>query len=108
MTRGFDRLPRRLRTCRRGRTRNGRGHASCIVLGRGEDENKVHERLSVAAGVPGFIGFAVGRTAFWDPLVNWRAGKITREAAAGEIARRYRNFAATFEAARAARKAPAS
>jgi myo-inositol catabolism protein IolC len=48
------------------------------------------------------------RTVFWDPLVNWRAGKITREAAAGEIARRYRNFAATFEAARAASKAPAS
>ena len=107
MTRGFDRLPRRLRTCR-GRTRNGRGHTRCIVLGRGEDENKVHERLSVAAGVPGLIGFAVGRTVFWDPLVNWRAGKITREAAADEIARRYRNFAATFEAARAARKAPAS
>jgi hypothetical protein len=102
MTRGFDRLPRRLRTCRRGRTRNGRGHASCIVHGRGE------ERLTVVAGVPGFIGLAAGRTVFWDPLVNWRAGKITREAAAGEIAGRYRNFAATFEAARAARKAPAS
>jgi myo-inositol catabolism protein IolC len=48
------------------------------------------------------------RTVFWDPLVNWRAGKITREAAAGEFARRYRNFAATFEAARASGKAPAS
>ena len=46
--------------------------------------------------------------AFWDPLVNWRAGKITREAAAGEIARRYRNFAAIFETARAVGKAPAS
>ena len=50
--------------------RNGRSHVSCIVLGRGEDKNKVHEWLSVAAGVPGFIGFAVGRTVFWDPLVN--------------------------------------
>ena len=88
--------------------RNGRSHVSCIVLGRGEDENKVHEWLTVAAGVPGFVGFAVGRTVFWDPLVTWRAGKITREAAVGEIARRYRNFAATFEEARAAGKAPAS
>ncbi len=82
--------------------RDGRGHVSCIVLGRGEDEQKVHEWLTVAAGVSGFIGFAVGRTVFWEPLVNWRAGKIGREAAAGEIARRYRTFAATFEKGRAA------
>ena len=82
--------------------RNGRGHVSCIVLGRGEDE---HEWLTVAAGVLGFIGFAVGRTVFWDPLVNWRAGKISREAAAGEIARRYATFAGTFEKARAAGRA---
>ncbi len=81
--------------------RNGRGHVSCIVLGRGEDEEKVHEWLTVAAGVPGFIGFAVGRTVFWDPLINWRAGKISREAASGEIANRYATFAATFEKARA-------
>ena len=64
------------------RGRNGRDKVGCIVLGRGEDEKKVREWLTVAAGVPGFIGFAVGRTVFWDPLVNWRAGKITREAAA--------------------------
>ncbi len=85
--------------------RNGRGHVSCIVLGRGENVNKVHEWLTVAAGVPGFTGFAVGRTVFWDPLVNWRAGKISRAAAAGEIANRYATFAATFEKARAAGRA---
>ncbi len=81
--------------------RDGRGHVGCIVLGRGENEQRVHEWLTVAAGVPGFIGFAVGRTVFWEPLVNWRAGKIGRDAAAGEIARRYSAFAATFEKARA-------
>lgn len=48
---------------------------SCIVLGRGEDNRKVHEWLEVAAGVPGFVGFAVGRTDFWEPLVAWRAGR---------------------------------
>ncbi|MGO9483989.1 MAG: 2-deoxy-5-keto-D-gluconate 6-phosphate aldolase domain-containing protein [Rhodomicrobium sp.] len=85
--------------------RNGRGHVSCIVLGRGEDEKKVHEWLTVAGGVPGFIGFAVGRTVFWDPLVNLRAGKISREAAVGEIANRYATFAGTFEKARTAGKA---
>ena len=47
--------------------------------------------------MPGFIGFAVGRTIFWDPLVAWRAKKITREAAVAEIARRYREFVDIFE-----------
>lgn len=50
----------------------------CIVLGRGEDDRKVREWLGIAGGVPGFIGFAVGRTDFWDPLVAWRAKKATR------------------------------
>src|SRR5262245_59170439 len=31
-----------------------------------------------AAGVPGFIGFAVGRTRFWEPLIAWREQKISR------------------------------
>ena len=47
----------------------------------------------------GFIGFAVGRTDFWDPLVDCRARKITREAAVTEIARRYAGFADIFEKA---------
>ncbi|MGA7328363.1 MAG: DUF2090 domain-containing protein [Rhodomicrobium sp.] len=88
--------------------RDGRGHVSCIVLGRGEDEKKVHEWLAVAAGVPGFVGFAVGRTVWWEPLINWRAGKISRDAAANEIARRFGAFAATFEKASATGKAHAS
>jgi 5-dehydro-2-deoxygluconokinase len=81
--------------------RGGRSKVGCIVLGRGEDDKKVREWLAVAARVPGFIGFAVGRTTFWDPLVDWRAKKIPREAAAGEIARRYREWVDIFEKARA-------
>ena len=79
----------------------GRNKVGCIVLGRGEDDKKVREWLTVAATVPGFIGFAVGRTDFWEPLVVWRAKKTTREAAVNEIARRYREFVDIFEKARA-------
>jgi myo-inositol catabolism protein IolC len=79
----------------------GRDKVGCIVLGRGEDDKKVHEWLTVAASVPGFIGFAVGRTDFWEPLVGWRAKKTTREAAVSEVARRYREFVDIFEEARA-------
>lgn len=79
----------------------GREKVGCIVLGRGEDDAKVREWLTVAAGVPGFIGFAVGRTDFWEPLVGWRSKKATREAAVSEIAQRYREFVDIFEKARA-------
>jgi myo-inositol catabolism protein IolC len=81
--------------------RKGRDKVGCIILGRGEDDKKVYEWLTTAAKVPGFIGFAVGRTVFWDPLIDWRAKKITREGAVAEIARRYRQLVDTFENARA-------
>jgi 5-dehydro-2-deoxygluconokinase len=80
--------------------RGGRSKVGCIILGRGEDDRKVREWLSTAAHVPGFIGFAVGRTTFWDPCVDCRAGKISREAAVAEIARRYREWTDIFEQAR--------
>ena len=76
---------------------DGRSRVGCIILGRGEDDRSVRKWLATAAGVPGFIGFAVGRTVFWDPLVDWRAKKATREATVGEIARRYREFVGIFE-----------
>jgi 5-dehydro-2-deoxygluconokinase len=75
----------------------GRDHVGCIVLGRGADDGKVREWLGVAAKVPGFVGFAVGRTVFWNPLVAWRDKKATREEAANQIAARYREFVDLFE-----------
>lgn len=75
----------------------GRDHVGCIVLGRGEDERKVREWISTAATVPGFVGFAVGRTVFWDALVDWLAGKATRKQAVERIAGRYREFVDLFE-----------
>jgi myo-inositol catabolism protein IolC len=61
--------------------RGGRSRVGCIILGRGEDDRKVREWLTTAAAVPGFIGFAVGRTSFWDPLVDWRSKKPSRSEA---------------------------
>jgi len=83
--------------------RDGRGKVGCIILGRGENDAKVREWLSTAAAVDGFIGFAVGRTDFWDPLVGWRDGKDTREQAVEQIAARYREFTELFESAKAAK-----
>jgi myo-inositol catabolism protein IolC len=76
----------------------GRSSVGCIVLGRGEDAHKVREWLTVASGVPGFIGFAVGRTAFWEPIVEWRAKRVSRDMAVDEIAHRYKELVDIFEA----------
>jgi 5-dehydro-2-deoxygluconokinase len=77
--------------------RAGRDRVGCIVLGRGEDEPKVRQWLTTAAAVPGFTGFAVGRTVFWDPLANYHANKITRDVAVGQIAASYREWVDLFE-----------
>jgi len=80
--------------------RRGRDNVGCIILGRGENDQKVREWLTTAAAVPGFIGFAVGRTSFWNPLINMRAKQITRQDAVAQIASRYREFVSIFENAR--------
>ena len=80
--------------------RDGRDNVGCIILGRGEDEEHVRKWLGTAARVDGFIGFAVGRTDFWDPLVSWRSGKIDRPVAVKQIADHYREFVDIFEGAK--------
>jgi myo-inositol catabolism protein IolC len=81
----------------------GRDQVGCIILGRGEDERKVRDWLVIAAAVPGFIGFAVGRTDFWDPLAAWRAKRATREQSVAEIAGHYREFVTLFDHSSVAR-----
>ena len=68
----------------------GRVHVGCVVLGAGADEATVAHWLQVAAGVDGFIGFAIGRTIFWEPLSQWIAGTIDDDTAAQAIAENYR------------------
>lgn len=81
--------------------REGRSEVSCIVLGSGADSTKVRRWLETAASVPGFVGFAVGRTTFWDPIADFVAKRATREEAASRIAHRFREWAAIFERAHA-------
>jgi myo-inositol catabolism protein IolC len=76
---------------------DGREQVGCIILGRGSNEQKVVEWLRTAAGVPGFIGFAVGRTSFWEPLVEWRDGKLQRQETVEKIAHRYLEWVRVFE-----------
>ncbi len=79
--------------------RGGRDKVGCIVLGRGENEAKVVQWLRVARRVPGYIGFAVGRTTFWDALVGVKEGKHDRKKAASIVADNYRRWIGIFEEA---------
>ena len=80
-----------------GTRRDGRKDVSCIVLGRGADADAVRAWLGTAASVDGFIGFAVGRTTFWDAVAGWRDRSLSREQAAAQIAERYRGWVGIFE-----------
>jgi tagatose-1,6-bisphosphate aldolase len=93
---GLDRREDCERTVQAAR-RGGRTTVSCIVLGRGSDELAVVRWLTIAAGVTGFIGFAVGRTTWLDTVTKWRARAISRESAVIQIAKRFRERAAIFE-----------
>jgi len=72
--------------------RGGR-QAGIITLGRGESKEHVQKWLAVGAKIPGIIGFAVGRTIFWQPLVEFRSGQIKKEEATSKIAQNYIEFA---------------
>lgn len=93
---GLDRREDCERTVEAAR-RGGRKTVSCIVLGRGSDEQAVVRWLTVAAGVDGFVGFAVGRTTWLDAVMAWRAHTISRDIAVARIAKRFCEWAAIFE-----------
>jgi myo-inositol catabolism protein IolC len=67
----------------------GREGVACIVLGRGASATRVEEWLRAGAGVPGYRGFAIGRTIWWDALVGFRDRKLARADAATLIATNY-------------------
>ncbi len=75
--------------------KNGR-KAGVITLGRGESKEHVQKWLTVGAKIPGIIGFAVGRTIFWQPLSDHRTGKISRSEAVENIASNYIEFASLW------------
>ena len=74
--------------CRDG----GRDGVVCVVLGRGADNDKVDHWLRQGAPVDGYVGFAIGRSIWGDPLKDWIDGNSSREDAAVQIADNYLRF----------------
>ena len=77
----------------------GRDGVVCVVLGRGADDAKVDHWLRQAAPVSGFVGFAIGRSIWWDPLKAYVDGKIERSAGARKVAENYLRFVKVYEGA---------
>jgi myo-inositol catabolism protein IolC len=78
----------------------GRDGVVCVVLGRGANDAKVDRWLQAAAPVDGFVGFAIGRSIWWEPLKAYVEGKIDRAAGARKIAENYLRFVAVYERAK--------
>jgi myo-inositol catabolism protein IolC len=71
---------------------DGRDGVACVVLGRGADDAAVDHWLRMGSGLPGYVGFAIGRSIWWDPLKAFVDGNLGREEAAKQIAANYRRF----------------
>jgi myo-inositol catabolism protein IolC len=80
-------------------TRKGQGreNVKSVLLGRGASDAKVDHWLQQAAPVEGFIGFAIGRSIWWDALKGFLDGKLERRAAAEQVADNYLRFIKVYD-----------
>ena len=84
-------------------TREGEGREGvvCVLLGRGASDDKVDHWLRQAAPVEGFVGFAIGRSIWWDALKGVLDESLSREDAAAKIADNYLRFVQVYDDAEA-------
>lgn len=86
---GLDTRADCMRVVDQARAGSGREEVACIVLGRGAKLERVLDWLTIAAEVPGFDGFAIGRTVWLSALQGFVNRTLSRDAAMHEIADRY-------------------
>jgi 5-dehydro-2-deoxygluconokinase len=80
----------------------GRDGVVCVLLGRGANDEKVDNWLTQAAPVEGFVGFAIGRSIWGDPLKEFLDGSLDRDAAAERIGQNYLRFVEVYRDAESA------
>jgi len=76
--------------------RDGRGDVGCVVLGRGASLARVADWLRAGAGVPGYVGFAVGRSIWTHALTEHLDGRMERDVAVDEIGANYAGLVETW------------
>lgn len=75
---------------------NGRENVSLVILGRGESEEKVDEWLRVGSKIDGVIGFAVGRTIFWEVIEKFHKGEIGKASVIDVISKKFQALYKVF------------
>jgi 5-dehydro-2-deoxygluconokinase len=75
----------------------GRDGVVCVLLGRGASDEKVDHWLTQAAPVDGFVGFAIGRSIWGDPLKGFLDGSLPRDDAARQIGENYLRFVSVYQ-----------
>jgi len=78
----------------------GRTDVKSVVLGRGADDDKVDHWLRTGAPVPGYAGFAIGRSIWWAGVEGWKDGSMERDAAIESIATNFTRFIDVYQQAR--------
>jgi myo-inositol catabolism protein IolC len=78
---------------------DGRDEVDCVLLGRGASRDAVERWLVTAAEVDGFVGFAIGRSIWGEPLSGFLDQSLARDEAAARIAGSYLHFLSTYEEA---------
>jgi myo-inositol catabolism protein IolC len=76
--------------------------SSCIVLGRNAPRHQVDHWLDVAAPLQRYVGFAIGRSIWDEPIADYVAGRADRDATEASIAERYGHFVQRYLQADAA------
>jgi myo-inositol catabolism protein IolC len=74
-----------------------RENVTSVLLGRGASDEKVDHWLQQAAPVEGFIGFAIGRSIWWDALKGFLEQGVDRKAAAEQVADNYLRFIKVYD-----------
>ncbi len=73
----------------------GRNEVRCIVLGRDAPTDRLDHWLAIAAATKGFVGFAIGRSIWEQPLRDRLSGGSDADFVAA-VARNYAHFASVY------------
>jgi len=83
---------------RQART-GGRDDVDAIVLGRDAPVERLEHWLTVAAGVDGFVGFAIGRSIWEQPVTAHAHGEIDEATVTRRVGENYLHYATWYAAA---------
>ena len=79
--------------------RDGRDGVVAVVLGRGADDAKVAHWLETGAPVPGYAGFAIGRTIWKAAVAGISDGSMSRDEARADVAANFTRFIDVYRSA---------